>query len=148
MQKNHTKSSLKPSFQQYPVKVEKLKAQPIRIQSDSKRYKTFLTELKKQPINFAGHYVLDSYGCGGGCQGIGIYNAKTGVAFIHQAQFSECYSEKHGWHDRDYDMRINSQLLILIGRRTEDLARCEKVYYLIEGDRLRQIDSEMIFKNK
>ena len=137
-----------PNFQQYPAQVSKIKAQPIQITGNNKRYKTFLTELKDKPINFAGHYVLDTYGCGGGCQGIGIYNAKTGQAFIHNEQFSECYSDKHGWHDRDYDMRSNSRLLILMGRRTKDIARCEKVYYLIQGYGLKQIASEMIFKDQ
>lgn len=132
-------------FQRYAVKPQQVKPQAIRIEGTNKRYKTLLTELKSQPINYAGHYVLSTYGCGGGCQGIAVYNAKTGSAFIHPEHFSECYSEKYGWRDRDYDMKINSRLLILTGSRHGNIAHCEKVYYLIEGNRFKEIAQQNLF---
>lgn len=135
-----------PTFQSYPAKILNSKPKAVQIYGKNKRYKTLLTELSKEKINYAGHYALTSYGCGGGCQGVAAYNAKTGHAFLHPAVFSDCYSETHGFVERDYQIKPNSRLLILTGSRGEDIAKCERVYYVVEANQFKQVAHQWLFK--
>jgi hypothetical protein len=44
----------------------------------ARRYRTVLRESVKHGVNFAGHYVLATWGCGTGCLEIGVVNTDTG----------------------------------------------------------------------
>lgn len=128
-----------PTFKNYPAVPFTGKYKAIKIDRSNQIYKTFLTALKNEKINFAGKYVLSPIGCGGGCSNLAFYNAQNGHASYLKLSFSDCYSENHGFQMNDYEYQANSQLLIAIGRRSENIEKCEKVYYLMKNDRLVEI---------
>ena len=134
-------------FKKYSANLKTINhAKKLQINGANKKYKTLLTGLSKQPINFAGHYVLDSFGCGGGCQALAVYNAKTGHAFIHPQTFSDCYSQTYGFVSRDYDFHTNSRLLVVTGSRSAQPYQCEKVYYLVDENGFAEISQSWIYK--
>ncbi|RZG76262.1 hypothetical protein [Acinetobacter sp. WCHAc060025] len=135
-----------PAFKNYPAVPFTGKYKAIKIDRSNQIYKTVLTELKNEKINFAGKYVLSPIGCGGGCSNIAFYNAQNGHAGYLKQSFSDCYSEKHGFQMNDYEYQANSQLLIAIGRRSEKIEQCEKVYYLMKNDRLVEITHHPVWK--
>ena len=47
----------------------------------SRRYRTQLRGWAKEKPNFAGHYILATWGCGTGCTQIAVIDAKTGKVF-------------------------------------------------------------------
>lgn len=135
-------------FEDYSVQnTQGVLAKRITLKGKNQKYKTLLSELSKQEINFAGHYVLDSFGCGGGCQALAIYNAKTGYGFLHPQNFSDCYSQTHGFISRDYEFRNNSRLLVVIGSRSSKPYQCEKVYYIVHENSFKEIAQHWIYKS-
>lgn len=69
-----------PKFEDCPVAQEVVK-KPAHLKLSnpgSKQYATTLRQASKQPINFAGHFVLATWGCGSGCVMGGAINVKTG----------------------------------------------------------------------
>ena len=141
-------SAKEPKFQDFIVKKTNIEqTKKLLLIGDAKRYKTLITELSKQSSNYAGHYVLESFGCGGGCQSIAAYNKKTGKGFLHPHDFGDCYSEKHGFVNRDYEIQENSRLLVLTGRRGTQMHQCEVVYYVVEGDQFKQIAQKWIYRD-
>ena len=53
---------------------------PLRLRTArSRRYRQALLEAASQPVNFAGHYVLTSIGCGAGCVQVAAIDAGTGA---------------------------------------------------------------------
>lgn len=134
-------------FNKYPSNSKQLtELKKLQINAANNKYITLLTKLSKQPINFAGHYVLESFGCGGGCQALAVYNAKTGQAFIHPQNFSDCYSQSHGFVGRDYEFHKNSRLLVVTGSRSTQQGHCEKVYYLVRENHFEEISQSWIYK--
>lgn len=137
-----------PNFEQYSVnEPNKIIVQKIKFNAKSKKFKILLTDISKQDVNFAGYYVLDSFGCGGGCQALATYNAQTGAAFLHPQNFSDCYSKTHGFIERDYEIQKNSRLLVVTGSRTAKAYQCEKVYYLVEKNQFKEIAQHWIYQN-
>lgn len=143
----HAKNvSLEPTFEQYKVPMLQFKQQKIQLIGRGKWFKTILTDLSKRKANFAGHYVLDDFGCGGGCQSIAVYNHRTGRGFIHPQDFRDCYSEKEGFIGRDYAFKPNSRLLIVTGNRKGNPSECEQVSYIVKGDGFEQIHQRWLYK--
>ncbi len=135
-------------FEDYPVQnTQGVFAKNIILKGKNQKYRTLLTELSKQEINFAGHYVLDSFGCGGGCQVLATYNAKTGYGFLHPQNFSDCYSQTHGFISRDYEFQNNSRLLVVTGSRSSKPYQCEKVYYFVHENSFKEIAQHWIYKS-
>ena len=52
---------------------------PVQLRTArSRRYRGALLEAASQPVNFAGHYVLTSIGCGAGCVQVAAIDAGAG----------------------------------------------------------------------
>ncbi len=68
------------AFSSYPVAVTKVaRRSPLQFRSVlSRRYRTDLREAATGPVNFAGHYVLTSIGCGAGCVQVAAIDAGAG----------------------------------------------------------------------
>jgi hypothetical protein len=81
-----------PAFSSYPagriytgVKV----APRLRPGTAAWRYRTVIREgYKNNPVNFAGNYVVLSWGCGSPCQAYAIVDARTGKVFFSEFQTS------------------------------------------------------------
>ena len=67
-----------PTFQEYPAPAYVGKNQPLKLTSQSKKYRTLFKQMSQQQPSFAGHYVMETVGCGGGCSFVLAYNVKTG----------------------------------------------------------------------
>lgn len=139
-----------PTFKQYAVKVEKAKAKKINFASH-KRAKTFRTNLSnalKEGVNFAGHYVLASWGCGTNCGDHGIIDARTGNVYFPE----ELEGIGIGFCEIDYEniepvaFKPDSRLLVLSGFKGGDLssenASCGIYYFEWTGTKLKQLKFE------
>ena len=65
------------AFSRYPAAVTTVaRRPPLQFRSAlSRRYRTDLQQAATGPINFAGHYVLASVGCGAGCVQVAAIDA-------------------------------------------------------------------------
>lgn len=74
------------SFSQYPsdTTYEGVVA-PVNFESnkDAKTFSTAITSAMSKGVNFAGHYVLATWGCGTSCQGLAIIDAKDGTIVVY-----------------------------------------------------------------
>ena len=129
----------KPTFQDYPIQKYTGKNQPLKLNSQSKKYRTLFKQMSQQKPNFAGHYVMEIVGCGGGCSFALAYNAKTGQGFILPDTFADCYSKEKGFKQNDIFYQKDSRLVMAVGSRYEDQEKCEKVYYLVENNSFKEI---------
>lgn len=73
-----------PTFSQYSVRAENIKSKPVNLKShkDARMFRTNLRNAAKGKVNFAGHFILTSWGCGTSCAQVGIIDARTGNVFF------------------------------------------------------------------
>ena len=73
--------ALRQVFSKYPAAVTHIaRRPPLQFRSAlSRRYRTDLQEAAAGPVNFAGHYVLTSIGCGAGCVQVAAIDAGAGT---------------------------------------------------------------------
>ena len=76
--------STTPTFTQYAVKVEKLKNVKVNLKSHkyANTYRTNLRNAAKEGVNFAGHYILTTWGCGTNCSQTAIIDARNSRVFF------------------------------------------------------------------
>src|SRR5215217_5907367 len=73
-----------PRFENYPVREDfRGKIAPVKLTSSAARmYRTMLRGSAKQGVNFAGHYIIVTWGCGSDCHSFAIIDAKTGNVYF------------------------------------------------------------------
>lgn len=133
----------KPTFQDYPAQTYTGKNQPLKLILQSKKYRTLFKQMSQQPPNFAGHYVMETVGCGGGCSFALAYNVKTGQSFVLPDTFADCYSKEKGFKQNDIFYQKDSRLVMAIGSRYGDQEKCETVYYLVENNHFKEIFKQL-----
>lgn len=90
-------------FKAYAVPVQNVVLQgSLSGANDQIRQRLAWVKTKKQKPNFAGHYVLDSFGCGTGCMASAIVDLRTGA--VYRAPF-------HEPTDGDKSFRADSRLV-------------------------------------
>lgn len=67
-----------PTFHDYSAQTYTGKNHPLKLTSESRKYRTLFKQMSQQQPSFAGHYVMETVGCGGGCSFVLAYNVKTG----------------------------------------------------------------------
>jgi tetratricopeptide (TPR) repeat protein len=105
-----------PLFRDYPVTQGYIgKPAPVILNSkDKKMFRTTLRKAAKEPANFAGHYVLTTWGCGTSCINGAVVNLRTGeVVFLPG---SICCWRGEG---ERLIFRLNSRLLVTAGIMNE-----------------------------
>ena len=73
-----------PRFEDYAVR-ESYKGKVARVKLSSpaaRMFRTMLRENAKKGVNFAGHYILASWGCGSGCHSFAFVDAKNGNVYF------------------------------------------------------------------
>lgn len=109
-------TTTRPEFSDFPANVYKGPIAPIKILShDDAEFRTMLSNAAGQRPNFAGHYTLTSWGCGGNCIITVAINSRTGKTTW--LPFTLCC-----WPagvDDPREFRSNSRLLVLRGQRNE-----------------------------
>lgn len=132
-----------PTFQDYPAKNYAGENYPLKLNPYSQKYRTLFKEMSEQKPNFAGHYVMDTVGCGGGCSFALAYNAKTGQSFVLPDTFADCYSEQKGFTPNDIFYQKDSRLVMAVGSRYGNQDVCETVYYQVDNDHFKQISKQL-----
>ncbi len=124
-----------PRFQDYAVRENyKGKVASVKLTSSSARmFRTMLRQNAKEGVNFAGHYILATWGCGSDCHSFAIIDAKTGTVY-----FSPLISFVGGQLFQEEDrlqFRKNSRLLVVAGAKDDE--EIGKFYYEWKNNRLR-----------
>lgn len=142
-----------PRPQDYPAKPYTGPNAVPDVKSDlrSKRYRTELTAWGKEKPNFAGHYILATWGCGTGCTEIAIIDAISGKVF-HPAGARMTYSSDvdaellvdEGSSPRRSDFgslrySADSRLLVLFGVPENRAENRGISYFVWENDALKRI---------
>ena len=117
-----------PSFPDFPVSIYKGRSAPVRIVShDDHEFRTMIRDASGERPNFAGHYILTSWGCGATCIQTVAIDAVTGRTTWVPFTLSN-------WPigvDDPRQFRRDSRLLILRGQRNE--AGLDEIWdYLID----------------
>jgi hypothetical protein len=135
-----------PSFTQYAAKVEKISNIRVNLKSHktANMYRTNLRNAAKEGVNFAGHFVLTTWGCGTNCTQSAIIDARNGRVFFPQqlegAGFGFCDFPDN---TEPFVYKANSRLFVLNGFKGGDLekegSRCGIYYYEWTGANLRLV---------
>ncbi len=124
-------AAVTPTFHDFAVTRERI-AHPAEVRltdAKDKRYATRLRHFATHPPNFAGHFILASWGCGASCLLTAAINAQTGevvwLAFPRrhpeQSEGSR-YSTVCCWDPgvpKPLEFHADSRLLIIHGSRDE-----------------------------
>jgi len=118
-----------PSFTQYPAPpLYEGRAASLVLSDETRAFRSRLQEAAKQPVNFAGEYVLTLWGCGAGCVDGAVVSRKTGkVSMLPSA----LHVREEGGHALQY--RVDSRLLVMNGSFTEG-GISSRHCYTINGD--------------
>jgi hypothetical protein len=120
-----------PRFEDFRVAVQARTAfAKLRLlTAQDKEYRTELATAFREPVNFAGHHVLATIGCGASCILTAVIDTKTGtVAWL---PFSTCC-----WPlavSQPLDFRKDSKLLVLHGQRNEAGDAGPHYYQFVDG---------------
>ena len=137
-----------PSFEQYPAKRYQGKNAAVKLNADTRSFRTRFRDLSHEKANFAGHYAVGYAGCGTGCVLGMMVDVKNGATqFI--GSVSDCPPKEgfEGWRDKDIAFKPNSRLLIITGIINEDDNEhpvCSKQYWLEQNGKLKRIRTEVL----
>ncbi|NPT42065.1 hypothetical protein GNZ12_12190 [Paraburkholderia sp. 1N] len=110
------------------------KAAKVRLVSaDDKEYATRIREASRQKPNFAGHYVLASWGCGTSCVSTVVIDAKTGR--VTWLPFTVCCWDVDV--QEPIEFRRDSRLLVVHGSRNEEGGGT--YYYALDKDSFKLV---------
>ena len=138
-----------PTLRQYAAKVEKVKNVRVNLKShkNANMFRTNLRNAAKEGVNFAGHYILTTWGCGTNCSQSAIIDARNGRVFFPRELegaglgFCELPDETES-----KVFQADSRLLIFSGFKGGDLdkkeGRCGVYYLEWTGTRFRQVRFE------
>jgi len=73
-----------PTFERYAAKVETIKNVKVNLKSHkyANMFRTNLRNAAKEGVNFAGHYILTTWGCGTNCSQTAVIDARSGRVFF------------------------------------------------------------------
>jgi len=127
-----------PRFEHYPVKENfRGKSAPVKLTSSRARlFRTMLRDNAKNGVNFAGHYIAATWGCGSACWSFAIIDARTG-----QVYFIPSLLTVGGFgyaHEDLIQFRKDSRLLIVVGAPNDE-GYVGRRYYVWKDNRLKMI---------
>ena len=125
-----------PRFEYFPAgKIYKGPTAPVRITKDDRAFKTRLQWAAKHlKPNFAGHYILTTWGCGAECLMGAVIDAKTGK--VNWWNFTICcWGPANGDRFNPIDFRPDSRLIVFTGLRNEKDGDDGAHFYLFDGGR-------------
>lgn len=135
-----------PRFESYPAKPYTGKNAKPDLNGDpsTKMYRTQIKEWAKEKPNFAGHYILATWGCGTNCTQFAIVDVITGKVYHPTGVTTNDATNVHHelldgdefWQSGSIKFRTESNLLVLIGMPEEDPARRGISYYVWNGTQL------------
>jgi hypothetical protein len=131
-----------PQFRDYPVSEAYIgKTAPLILTRDDKTFRTRLRwAAKNLKPNFAGRYILTTWGCGTSCLMGAVIDAKTGK--VHWWDFSLCcWGYDIDENFQPIEIRLNSKLIVFSGARNEKDGDIGAHFYKFENGRFVHIRS-------
>ena len=142
-----------PRFKDYPATpyAGPNAAPDVRSDPRSRMYRTLLTGWATEKPNFAGHYILATWGCGTGCTQIAVIDALTGKVFhplrartnsvvdVHEELLIDGDSSPRRADFGALRYSVDSRLLVLIGTPEERRENRGISYFIWENDSLRKV---------
>ena len=112
-----------PGFADFPAG-DRFSGKPAALKiltPQARKYRTMLRDSVKDGVNFAGHYIVGQWGCGGGCVQFAIIDAKTGDVYFPPFYVSVVAGpeEKMDEIPEPLQFKPDSKLLIVTGARNE-----------------------------
>lgn len=125
-----------PRFADFPAQYTGAKKAALKlVDAKSQRYATMLRAAAKRDRNFAGHYILASWGCGASCVMAAAIDTKNGLVTwlpITVCCWSIPTTEPLEFHP-------DSRLLVVHGSRNEQGAGGETHYYEFQNNKFKQL---------
>jgi len=140
----HADLSVVHSFEKYPAKISDPR-NPSRLVLTTrlaKRYKTVITDASTQPVDFAGHYRVATWGCGTDCRGFAIINKLNGV--VYTLPGVEYVAGVMGNEEDRLAFKTDSNLFIITGIINDE--KEGKYYYLWKKDKLKLLAKRPVVK--
>jgi hypothetical protein len=142
-----------PRFTDYPANVHAGPHADPDVQGDprSKRYRTQLRNWARERPNFAGHYILATWGCGTGCTEIAVIDAVSGRVFhpagattnsIEDVDADVLVDVNPGDRRADFgalQYRADSRLLVLTGKPDGRPENRGISYFIWQDERMKRI---------
>ena len=127
-----------PRFNDYPVS-ERFngKMAPLVLSHAAREFRTRLREAAREKPNFAGHFIVTTWGCGTECVQGAIIDARTGRVFMLPFSLC-CWGTEAGVDDRfkPVEFRLESSLIVLSGARNEKDGDYATRFYRFQDNRL------------
>ena len=138
--------SATPTFTQYAARVEKNRNVRVNLRSHkhANMFRTNLRNAAKEAVNFAGHYILTTWGCGTNCSQSAIIDARNGSVFFPDELEGSVFGFCEFSDDTEPIVyKANSRLLVLNGFKGGDFdkkdGRCGIYYLEWTGTKFRQV---------
>jgi hypothetical protein len=134
-----------PAFSTFPAPVASIAkpaAPDLASNPEAKEFKTALREGAKDGPNFAGHFTIVGWGCGGACLDFGILDARNGHVYFPPELRAISVMNVGTASDEtapDYDalrFRPDSDLIAVLGAPNEDESKEGIAYYRWDGKKL------------
>jgi hypothetical protein len=126
-----------PRFSDYPVRERyQGKTAPLVLTRAARMFRTRLKEAAQGKPNFAGHFIVTTWGCGTECIDGAIIDARTGRVFM--LPFTLCCWSPGTVDDnfKPVNYRLNSSLMILSAARNEKDGDYATRAYRFQNNRL------------
>jgi len=125
-----------PVFADYAVPVQNIPKRP-KLKRNNRFSHMFKTRLKNglhgKPVDFAGHYIIVTFGCGTGCLYGGYVDADSGQAMELPFMVN---APRLVYVPRLVERKADSRLLIVRGTLSEDDDRAMKYFFSLQGSKL------------
>lgn len=130
-----------PQFKDYPVReFYRGKNAPVVLTRDDRKFRTRLRQAAKEKPNFAGRYILTSWGCGTRCLMGAVIDAKTGKVYWWESSLC-CWGYDVGDIWGPIEFRLHSKLIVFIGARNENENDDGAHFYKFENGRFVHLKS-------
>lgn len=126
-----------PRFTDYPVSERYTgKTAPLVLSRAAREFRTRLRQAAREKPNFAGRFIVATWGCGTECVEGAIIDARTGHVFM--LPFSLCCWAATGVDEsfKPVEFRPNSSLIVLSGARNEKEGDLATRFYRFQKNRL------------
>lgn len=125
-----------PKFSDYPVKrVYRGKTAPIVWTREALTFRTRLREAARGRPDFAGRYIVTTWGCGADCSVGAFIDAKTGRVFWFPFPVGWDYETQEEF--RPAEFRLDSRLIVFHGYRVDRDEEPGARFYEFRGGRFR-----------
>lgn len=132
-----------PRFKEYPVdEIYKEKNAPLVLTQKDREFRTKLREAANEKPNFAGHYILTTWGCGAECVMGALVDAKTGKVYWLPHTIC-CWGNDVDDKFNPVEFRLESKLVVFSGLRNEKEGDNGAHFYKFDDGRFTHIYSAM-----